>query len=437
MNSVVRKAAALCSVATLSVAFLAGCAGGSDKDAGVDPATVKDGKVEGQITFQTWSLKNDRFTPYFENLIKDFEKQNPKVTVKWMDQPGDGYADKLLQQANAGELPDVVNVPPEYALTLAHANKLLDLKKADDKALDSYVDGGLKAYQYHGLDGTYAYPWYLGVVTNYWNKDALTKAGLDPNKPPTNDDEYLKQAAQAADKNVALLNTVPNVGFFASRGIKIFDEQKRQFTFANADSEKLLKEWVDLYQKGAMPAELLSSVDNGQPANEAFYKGTLANIQSTPSFAASLKTDAPTLLDKVSVTEPWETPQLLAQGIAVSANSKHAAAALAFAQFVTNNENQVNFVKEAKGFLPGTKAGNKNPEDFIASDDTPLMKEAVKASAKTIQRAKLLYPLEMSNDMKTAVQQEMALAMQGKKDPKAALEDAQKKCNDMMKDIDS
>lgn len=437
MKHFARKAAALGCAAALSVGLMTGCAGGTGADKGVDPATVKDGKISGEISFQTWSLKNDKFTPYFTELIRNFEKKYPDVKVKWMDQPGDGYEDKLLQQANSDELPDVVNVPPEYALSLARAGKLLDLKKADEKALGDYVKGGTQAYQFHGLEGTYAYPWYLGVSFNYWNTDALKAAGLDPNNPPTTEEAYEKAAAQAADKKIALLNTVPNVGFFASRGIKIFDESKREFVFDNPEAQKLVEEYAKLYQKGAMPAELLSAVDNGQPANEAFYKGTLGNIQSTPSFADNLKTDAPTLVDKVKVTEPWETPQLLVQGIGVSANSKNAAAALAFAQFVTNNENQVSFVKLAKGFMPGTVEGNKNPDQFASKDDSPLMKQALAVSAKTVQRAKLLYPLEMSNDMKTAVLQEIALAMKGDKTAKEALAAAQKKCNDMMKDLDS
>ncbi|MDO4613758.1 MAG: extracellular solute-binding protein [Actinomycetaceae bacterium] len=429
------KVAAVFSTAALSLGLMSGCAGGGSSES-VDASAVKDGKIAGDITFQTWSLKTDKFTPYFENLIKEFEKKYPDVHVKWMDQPGDGYEDKLLQQANSDQLPDVVNVPPEYALSLAKAGKLLDLKAADEAAIKNYVAGGTKAYEFHGIDGTYAYPWYLGVSFNYWNKDALAAAGLDPANPPASEEEYLKAANQAADKHIALLNTVPGAGFFAAHGIKVFDEGKREFVFNTPDAVKMLEDYAAAYQKGAMPAELITKVDDGTPANEAFYKGTLGNIQSTPSFADNLKTDAPSLVDKVTVTEPWETPQLLVQGIAVSGQSKNAAAALAFAQFVTNNDNQVAFVKIAKGFMPGTVEGNKNP-DFAAEDDTDLMKAALEVSAKTVQRAELLTPIEMNNEMKTAILQEVSAAMQGDKSAKDALDAAVKKCNEMMKDIDS
>lgn len=437
MKHTIYRALALGGAVALSAGLSVGCAGGGQSSSSVDASTVKEGTISGEISFQTWSLKNDKFTPYFTDLISAFEQKYPDVKVNWMDQPGDGYEDKLLQQANADQLPDVVNVPPEYALSLARAGKLLDLKSADADVMKDYVEGGVDAYMFHGIEGAYAYPWYLGVSFNYWNKDALSTAGLDPENPPASEEDYVKAASSAADKGVALLNTVPSVGWLSARGVDVFDEDSRQFTFATDKAADMLQSYADLYKKGAMPAELLSQVDNGQPANEAFYKGTLGSIQSTPSFAGALATDAPNIVDRVSVSEPWETPQLLVQGIAVSANSKNAAAALAFAQFVTNTENQVKFVQLAKGFMPGTIEGNQSPDSFVNDSDSALMKDALKVSAATVQRAKLLYPIEMSNEMKTAVQQEVALAMQGEKSAKDALEAAQKKCNDMMADIDS
>lgn len=48
-----------------------------------------------EISFQTWNLKNDTYTPYFNDLIAAFQKENPGVTVKWIDQPADGYTDKI------------------------------------------------------------------------------------------------------------------------------------------------------------------------------------------------------------------------------------------------------------------------------------------------------------------------------------------------------
>lgn len=63
--------------------------------------TAGDDGGKKEISFQTWNLKNDKYTPYFEALIKAYEKDHPDVTVKWLDAPSDGYEDKLSSQAAA------------------------------------------------------------------------------------------------------------------------------------------------------------------------------------------------------------------------------------------------------------------------------------------------------------------------------------------------
>lgn len=150
-----------------------GLSGGSDSSQEDVVKEASEGKVEGSTSFQTWSLKNEKFTPYFEKLIEEFQKKNPKVKVKWMDQPGEGYQDKLLGQANSDALPDVVNVPPNFAYSLAKSGMLLDLSKADSELTKVYVDGGVEAYELPGIEGNYGYPWYLGTDLSWWNISEL------------------------------------------------------------------------------------------------------------------------------------------------------------------------------------------------------------------------------------------------------------------------
>ena len=175
-------------LATVLAASACGMSGSGDKpssQASVNPSA----KLEGSIQFQTWSLKNEKFTPYFKKLVKSFEKEHPGTTIKWVDQPGEGYEEKVQQQATAGQLPDVINIPPNFAWQLLKANKVMDLKKADAAAINTYIKGGIDAYTYDGYDGVYGYPWYLGTDLNWWNTEAFEKYGLDPKKLPTTLDE--------------------------------------------------------------------------------------------------------------------------------------------------------------------------------------------------------------------------------------------------------
>nr|MDK8213683.1 extracellular solute-binding protein [Enterococcus faecalis] len=106
------------------------------------------------------------------------------------------------------------------------------------------------------------------------------------------------------------------------------------------------------YKAKAMPVEVLS--DNYTGNAQLYKQEKVLWTTATSSYPTELKTDNPGLIDKTVVTKRMGEPPLFVQGIAVSAKSKAPAAALAFAKFATNTENQIEFVKLAQGFLPGT-----------------------------------------------------------------------------------
>lgn len=408
--------------------LLAGCTGGTSGGSGSSDSEPVDtsGKIEGEITFQTWSLKNEKFTPYFEKLISDFEAANPGVTVKWIDQPGEGYEQKVLQQANSGDLPDVVNLPDTFAYQLAKAGKLVDLKQADPKLEETYVKGGLDGYTFDGMEGTWAYPWYLGTDLDWWNMDQLKEAGYDA--PPKNFDEFAKMAKDAAEKTnkkVQLVSALPGTEALTSNGVQMMKDGK--FAFNGDDAVKIVESYVDLYQAGAMPAEVL----NGDYAGNAsmFAQGKVAYTTATPSFVGQLTNDAPSLLPSVGVSERFVTPPLFVQGLSVAKESKNMATAMAFAQFASNTENQVNFVKLAQGFLPGTKEGNEQADKLTEGIEDELLAKAVKLAAAQMTRAQGTQTIEFSDDMKKFTDGQIALAMQGKTSAKEALDAAVDYCN--------
>ena len=99
---------------------LASC-GSSDKSADKENST---------ISFQTKNLESV-YKDYFNGLIAKFEKQNPGIKVKWIDQPGDGYANKLSTDAAANQLPDVMDMMPKDAYILAKSGAIDNISKAN------------------------------------------------------------------------------------------------------------------------------------------------------------------------------------------------------------------------------------------------------------------------------------------------------------------
>ena len=423
-----RKSRTFLTAVALSAAFgLAACTGGSGASSSSSSSAASGGTTE--ISFQTWSLKNDRFTPYFESLIKDFEAANPDIKVKWIDQPGDGYEDKILQQANSGELPDVLNLPPGFAYKLAETDLLVDLDKVDGAKVSDYVDSAAQAYQFPGIEGHYGYPWYLGTDLNWYNVGKMKEVGIDTSKLPTTLDELFSMASdvsKATNGEVKMISSVPDIGIFSAAGIDIYKDGK--FVFNSDEAVKIVDQFRKAYAEGAMPAEALNADYQG---NAALYKqGKTTWTTGSAGFASSLKADAPTLLDQTEVTTRIGHAPIFIQGISVAKNSKNQAAAVKFAQFVTNTHNQVEFVKIAQGFFPGTKEGNQNPEAFTSVVSLDLQKKATELAAKELPNTVEQSPLQFTDEMGTYVKQQLALAVKGEISSKDALDKAVKFCND-------
>lgn len=395
-----------------AAATLAACTGSTGASSSSGGSGAASGEVSGEITFQTWSLKNDRFTPYFEDLVKAFQEANPGVTVKWIDQPGDGYEDKILQQANSGELPDVINLPPEFAYKLAQVDQLVDLGGADSDLLGEYVEAATEAYAFPKIEGHFGYPWYLGTDLNWYNTKLLSEAGVDTSKLPTTLDELFEMASQVAkatNGEVKMISDVPRTGTLSAAGVEIYKDGS--FVFNTAEAVKVVERYKKAYEEGAMPAEALNADYLGN--KDIYMQGKAAWTTGAAGFASDMAKDAPSLLEDTVVTPRIGHPPLFIQGISVSKASKAPQAALAFAQFVTSTENQIAFLKIAQGFFPGTKAGNEDPEAFTSVVDNELQKTAITEAAAVIDEALPEYPIQFTYDMDTYLKQQMALAVKG------------------------
>jgi multiple sugar transport system substrate-binding protein len=413
------RSLAVVGIAAAATLILAGCTGGG---ATAPDSSGSGGEISGEITFQTWSLKNEKFTPYFESLVKDFEKAHPDAKVNWIDQPGDGYEDKILQQAESGELPDVINLPPEYAYSLASAGQLLDLGSAS-KAIDDYVPGGVQAYEYDGVDGSFAFPWYLGTELNYWNSSLLAKGGVT--EPPATFDETLDAAQKLAVAGVPMFSSVPSPKMLQIVGAVKDIYQDGKFVFNTPEAAKVIDRYAELYKAGAVTPEALQGAGTSNSNINNFNTGGVAWTTAGPNYIdKDVAVNAPNLLPDVAVTPGFGNPPLFVQGISVAKNSKNAATALAFAEFATNTKNQIAFVKLAAGFFPGTVEANADPAAFSEKPENELQGVANDLAGKQMADARMTGAPQYTEAMETYAKQQIALAVTGEISGKEALDKA-------------
>ncbi|MET8830685.1 sugar ABC transporter substrate-binding protein [Streptomyces sp. NPDC004610] len=422
-----RRTFAAAAVAVVLVP-LSACGSGGDGGGSTDAS----GKVEGAITFQTWNLRAN-FKDYFEGVIADFEKEYPGTEVKWVDQPAEGYADKISADAAGGTLPDVVNVSPDLAAPLARAGLALDLDQAAPQYRKEYLEGAWASHQIPGLTGTYAFPWYLNTGPLFYNKSLFEKAGLDPEQPPKTYDELFADAlriAEETDGEVATLANVPTIEDFGRYGVPLMNDDGTGFAFNDAKGVELLTRYKELYDAKALDPQALTATP--EAAGKKFLTEAVAMNPGSALDLENFKKQAPNLYDNIGITDQITSTgqvNMYVMGVMVNAQTQKKPAAVAFAHYVTDATRQMSFARQVAIF-PST-AGSLDDPYFTKEDGTDETRVRV-AAAQSLKKAVNYTPVLFSEQMKVELRNAVARALQGKESPQGALDNAVKACDRLL-----
>jgi multiple sugar transport system substrate-binding protein len=153
-----------------------------------DSTTTSSKSSKAELTL-VWS-KNEASDEQLTNILAEFNKQNPDITVKRVEVVSSGWADyfnKIQTMIAGGKSPDVIRVAIEGIQMFAKQDLLLPLDtymKADPAALDNYSDLHPKLQSPFVIDKkTYGFVWDWNNVVMHFNTDMLKQAGLTmPNK---------------------------------------------------------------------------------------------------------------------------------------------------------------------------------------------------------------------------------------------------------------
>ena len=432
-SSRIGSVAAFGLAASLSLT-LTGCGVGNGSGGGNSQQTVSSSSaLTGAITFQTWSLKNATFTPYFTALIKAFEKLHPGTTINWVDQPGANYPDKVTSQITSNSLPDVINLPPDIAHTVAKTGDLLDLTKNDPSIAQTYVASGLAAYQYKDTNtgsDSFAFPWYLGTDVNFWNKTMMARDGLSAANPPTTLAELIADAKIMHDRSDGkdyLMSRAPGLMDFANAGAPLLNAAGTAFAFNTPAAVKVLQQYTAAYAAGYLPPGVLTA--NYEGNSTLFLEQEVAWTTAGGNYIESTEQTNPSLVSSIVPSAAIGTPPLYVQGISVSSKSKNLPLALAFAEYVTNSQNQAAFIQLAPGFEAGTLAASS----ITSSASSVGMQAAASAIAeKDVENGVNFTPPIWTSAMDTILNQQIALAMTGKESAQTALDTTVSQANALL-----
>src|SRR5699024_921234 len=286
---------------------------------------------EEDITVEFWTMQLEpTFTDYLEDLIDRYEEENPNVTIDWLDVPADDLEQKVLSDVSAGNAPDVVNLNPSFGVSLAELDATTNIDEfVSDEERDQYLEGAWEANQY--------------------NDEIFEETGLEI-------EDRHETYEEAAEYAKTIKDETGKYGYFVSLDLSLPSQHMEMMdvpvtnddgtaAFNTDEGVEVIEYFTELYEEDLIPAESLSGE---QREGTDFYQSEEVAF-GTDFFISEIEENAPDVFDKTvpsqAITGDSGKKMMSVQNLVVPEQSEQQEAAIDFALFVTNAENQVEFAK--------------------------------------------------------------------------------------------
>jgi multiple sugar transport system substrate-binding protein len=339
---------------TVLIAVMAGVAvlvAGCQRGPSGSPAGATDTKDDG-ATITMWTRSP---TATFSQTLIDAYNSSHKNKVQLTVIPADTYQQKVGTAAGAKQLPDVLATDVVYAPNYASKGIFQDLTARVDQLSfkATLAPAHMKTATYK--DKIFGVPHDIDLSALFYNKVLFTRAGLDPNKPPTTLDELYADAKKinalggkvngyffgGACPGCMLFTTWPMI--WASGGT-VLNEQGSASTVDNDQAAKVYSLYRKMYAEGLVPAAAKN--ENGPTWTQAF---TDAQIGMQPMGATSLQgikesADLQVGVAPIPGLTGGSSSFVGGDVLGIGANSSHAAQAWDFISWTLSKDVQVNVV---------------------------------------------------------------------------------------------
>jgi multiple sugar transport system substrate-binding protein len=361
------------------------------------------------------------------SLIAGFEKENPDVKVTVIDSPYPQMAGKLNAAAAAGDGSyDLFGVEASWIsglLRLGYIEKL-DPWLARDRA---FADSLVETAQRRLAGGTYSLCLYMIPYHFAYNVDALGRKGL---QPPRSWDEFVAVLRTLRDKSqnrYGMSMPLSDAGFIMTRylGYRLAQEGGRwidadgRAVFNSPEGVAALTFWKDLY---AMDLVVPGSLGENQTQMlEYLAAGQVDTTIDGPFIWTKAKQVNPNV--RIAYAPPWKLKtggyQWSCSGLGLNAKSQNKEAAWRFMRYLYSRPASVQMTKTIS--LPwATKAAMAS----LAGSADPILRY-VPDFASQDARNNLVFPvLPEASKLLDAVKTAFQDGVTGKKNPKAALDEA-------------
>ena len=394
---------------------LAACGGDDNGDGGGGGGelSVDAGKnAKGNVT---WCIGKDT-TGAFNQVVKDHNKENPEVTAKLVELPtsADEQRTQLRQRLSAKSAEcDVLGMDVIWTAEFAAQKWLQDVSALVDDRKGEFIPSTIESAKYQ--DKYWAIPFNTNAGFIYYRTDkvkAAPKTWQEVDQAAGKEGGLVYQGAQYEGLTVNFLERL------YSAGGSVLSDDGKTVELNSPEAEKVLTEMAAEVKDGAVPKA--NSTYMEEESRRAFESGKPAAMRNWPyAYALGEKSD---IKGKFAVAplpafEGGEPAGVLGgYNLGVSAYSKNPEAAVEFINYATNEKSQV---------LMGSKASL--PPVLTAAYDSPELKKAMPFSAELKTGVEQAQPRPVSpvyTQISEAIYKNVYEAINGKTDPKAALEKA-------------
>jgi ABC-type glycerol-3-phosphate transport system substrate-binding protein len=403
----------------------------------------------GTVTLTFWHSFTASTQPALQALVDAFEAGHPGIRIRAQYIPtGDALIQKLITSIQSGTAPDVSWVHADFLGRLAEARALYPMAP--------FLDGpdGLSAEEladiYPGLleaatwrDTLYAMPMEATLLALLYNRDLLRQSGLD--RPPQTWDELRAYARKLtvdedgdgrtdrygfyvpifpASGSLNLWMVLQWTPFLWQAGGTLVDSAQTEVRFNRDAGVQALTLWRDLYE-----AENFR-VFTGMGHDAAFASGRIALVMDGPWSLPRYRQmkDVDWGVAPLPAGPARRVTYLAGEHLAVFRQSAHPDAAWTFIKWVLRPETQAMFSAQS-GYLPVRKSTLQIPSyQAHLAGDPPLRAFVEQLPLGQVRPPIDRYHVEINQHLAEALEQ----ATVGRRDPKAALDDAAAKCNRLL-----
>ena len=242
--------------------------------------------VAEKVTIRMWSHQNSAFNKVNQELIDQFMKENPNITVKYETFPYDQFIQTLQTSMPAGTEADVIEMFGSWVCNYADGGRLqetpaevMSYAKAQEIFFKAPLDGYYCNGKLYGMPNEYNLE-YSGALVN---PELYKAAGIA--FPPEYKD-YNALIADAKKMTVFSGETMTTAGFhyvggdalgfimlggILEQGGKYFADDGKHFNFESKEALNVISTLTRYAREDKVIDPTLFSGDNGLPG--AFFKG--------------------------------------------------------------------------------------------------------------------------------------------------------------------